>query len=740
MNSIARRSHGATGVLILLGITAYTTAADAPLFALVGIPIVLVSWRLTRDEEARPHLPRWLVNVLLFAAMGFAAWRGASRGPDVDSVAELVLLLLLIKLGDRRTPRDDAQVVTLAAFLGIAAVLTSSTFWVGIQVIAFIPVLIHAVMLHQLASGVRAARDAARSAGVAAGTVETVGARFASHLRRTTVAALAGTLAAGVGVFLFMPRGIGQDMFGQWVRSKTGAVTGFTDQVRLGSASGVISQSSEVVMDLRVRTRDGVRVGGAEPILYLRGAVLERYEDGVWAAREGATQRDPVPRQAGEPTTFGEDRAAADIVQIITLHNVGEDGVPLFTTWRPLSIDIRTKVKVHVDQSTRTVRMFPMQPRGLPSFEYAVGSASQEPRTIPVRRTRTGFANQRIADLARRVVTDAGEDPDPLTRPVDADGAAARVIQDWLRTSFGYTLTLREAPAGVDPIEHFLFDRREGHCEFFAAAMTAMCRAVGVNARMVVGYVAAEYNPSADVYTVRASNAHAWVEAELGVGRWRRYDPTPSAELTRLHRPAVGLWGRIRQWFDAIEFAWNSSVVSFDEAARSRVLGGGGGPAGGIIASVESLLWRLRAGGPRLFRSAALSGAVVFFGALVLGLTAVALLRRSGRGRGPRRWRWGLRRRAGGRGPDAALAARLARVRFYDRLLNLLSRRGHGKPSWRPPLEHAAIVRPDDAPLADAADTIARIFYAVRFGGRDLSEADERRAEAVLSAASRPRG
>jgi transglutaminase-like putative cysteine protease len=61
--------------------------------------------------------------------------------------------------------------------------------------------------------------------------------------------------------------------------------------------------------------------------------------------------------------------------------------------------------------------------------------------------------------------------------------------------------------------------------------MVALCRSVGINARMVAGYLAAEFDASTGRYIVRESNAHAWVEAELGTDRWRRYDPTPPATL-----------------------------------------------------------------------------------------------------------------------------------------------------------------------------------------------------------------
>lgn len=67
-----------------------------------------------------------------------------------------------------------------------------------------------------------------------------------------------------------------------------------------------------------------------------------------------------------------------------------------------------------------------------------------------------------------------------------------------------------------------------------------MCRTVGIDARVVTGYVAIDYNEATESYIVRASNAHAWVEAEVLPDRWRRFDPTPTADLVRIHEPPRG--------------------------------------------------------------------------------------------------------------------------------------------------------------------------------------------------------
>jgi hypothetical protein len=67
----------------------------------------------------------------------------------------------------------------------------------------------------------------------------------------------------------------------------------------------------------------------------------------------------------------------------------------------------------------------------------------------------------------------------------------------------------------LDPVEDFVRNHRCGHCESFAAATTLMLRRQGIPARLVVGYCGGEFNQLTKTYLVKASHAHAWVEAYL---------------------------------------------------------------------------------------------------------------------------------------------------------------------------------------------------------------------------------
>ncbi|MDR0311258.1 MAG: DUF3488 and transglutaminase-like domain-containing protein, partial [Acidobacteriota bacterium] len=120
-----------------------------------------------------------------------------------------------------------------------------------------------------------------------------------------------------------------------------------------------------------------------------------------------------------------------------------------------------------------------------------------------------------------------------ITHGYDRQYDSARAIETWLRSNYGYAdaiPSIYKVHESGDPLTVFLFDAREGNCEHFATAMTVMLRAIGIPARMTSGFLAGEYNPIGDSWTVRRKHAHAWTEAWFPPYGWIEFDATPFAE------------------------------------------------------------------------------------------------------------------------------------------------------------------------------------------------------------------
>jgi hypothetical protein len=127
-----------------------------------------------------------------------------------------------------------------------------------------------------------------------------------------------------------------------------------------------------------------------------------------------------------------------------------------------------------------------------------------------------GFSSG-VAEEARRVTAGA-------VTPYEV----ARRLQDYFRgPSFAYDLNV--APGhGVDAMERFLFQTRRGYCEQFAGTYAAMARAVGLPARVAVGFVPGTYQGDG-LYHVQGRDAHAWPEVYIAGYGWVAFEPTPGA-------------------------------------------------------------------------------------------------------------------------------------------------------------------------------------------------------------------
>ncbi len=123
----------------------------------------------------------------------------------------------------------------------------------------------------------------------------------------------------------------------------------------------------------------------------------------------------------------------------------------------------------------------------------------------------------RVSELAAQIVAQAG-----AQTPYDK----AKAIERWLRTYIQYNESIPAPPRGSDPIEWFLFDAREGYCNYYASAMILMLRAQGVPARMAAGFAQGTWEADRGVFLVRERDAHTWVEVYFPGYGWAEFEPT----------------------------------------------------------------------------------------------------------------------------------------------------------------------------------------------------------------------
>jgi hypothetical protein len=163
--------------------------------------------------------------------------------------------------------------------------------------------------------------------------------------------------------------------------------------------------------------------------------------------------------------------------------------------------------------------------------------------------------DSRIPRLAAQVAASAANNYD-----------RALALEGYLKSHYGYTLQLPRTQE-ADPLANFLFERKQGHCEYFASSMAVMLRTLRIPARVVNGFRSDEFNDVTGNYVVRAKDAHAWVEAYFPGYGWVTFDPTPGGAIASPQG-----WGRAMLYLDAAASFWREWVVSYD-ASHQYVLG-----------------------------------------------------------------------------------------------------------------------------------------------------------------------
>jgi hypothetical protein len=266
--------------------------------------------------------------------------------------------------------------------------------------------------------------------------------------------------------------------------------------------------------------------------------VYSRYEGGAW--RRSETTSLPV-RRAGFVHFVG-DAAVPDSTADITLE--AADHPALFTYGYPTLIEGPFAPVLSDGEGNLSLAR-----SGHPTLRYRLRFTADLPRRPRIgRRTGTedlafpeGYEDVRV--LAQEIGGGTGTDRE----------RAERIMRFFL-SGFRYTLS---DPASS--IREFLFRKRAGYCEHFAAGLSLLLRGAGIPSRVAAGYLGGEWNGVGKYLIVRQSDAHAWVEAWID-GCWVTLDATPPAGDSSPFRTRTGTIGLYADW---LRQRWDKYVVNY---------------------------------------------------------------------------------------------------------------------------------------------------------------------------------
>ncbi len=136
---------------------------------------------------------------------------------------------------------------------------------------------------------------------------------------------------------------------------------------------------------------------------------------------------------------------------------------------------------------------------------------------------------ERVRELAEEITIDA-QTPYEKTA----------LLQQYLQQTFPYTnqpdLTRITSP---DLVDGFLFEMKEGYCDYYSTALITMARSLDIPARWVKGYAPGEpaelpdnlplqqMNAISNIYTITNADAHSWAEVYFGEYGWIPVEATP---------------------------------------------------------------------------------------------------------------------------------------------------------------------------------------------------------------------
>lgn len=501
----------------------------------------LLAWRGWVTFRGNRMPPRWVL--LPIAALAMAAVLATFKtffGRDAG--VAMLSLLLTLKLLEMHAKRDLFVVIFLSFFLILASFFYSQSIGTALMTIAAVIAILTTQLSFQYT-----------------GIVPPL-------TKRLRYGATILSLAAPVTLVLFLlfPR-IQGPLWGMPGDAQAGR-SGMSDTMSPGNISQ-LALSDEVAF--RVKFKDAVP---ARQQLYWRGAVLGNYDGRTWSPLrlrgESSGLQGAIVR--GTPTRYQ-----------VTLEPHRQRW--LYALDIPASAPHLENNATKLSYDLQLVSSMPVYDRirydAVSHVDFDLQSNESPAQLRQWLGLPRGF-NPRTLEFAARLQAQGRSD-------VEAVNAALRFFRE---QNFRYTLA---PPAlGRHSVDEFLFDTRAGFCEHYSSAFVVMMRAIGIPARVVVGYQGGEINPTDDFMSVRQSDAHAWTEVWLEKRGWTRVDPTAAVAPERIEKnlttliprtllgglitldgtgnPWIAQLQKLRQKWDAANNAWNQWVLNYTPEMQKR--------------------------------------------------------------------------------------------------------------------------------------------------------------------------
>ena len=355
-------------------------------------------------------------------------------------------------------------------------------------------------------------------------------------------------------IFIIFPRfGLGFIS----LNTASSPITGFSDTVTLGDV-GKIKLNPAVVM--RVEYSKGGMKYKPESRIFWRGVVLDHYNGKTWTSTVD-TEFETRNRPGKGISLFRVHNPTEVVQQNIYMETFDAPylfthGIPLFVDGNFVHLEINKSFVFKTGDSRAGPRKYTLISEiSDPNVSYDIRGSDNDLFFLPNKFLQLPDTSYKTRNLAKS-----------LTQNATSSQERAENILDHF-ADFNYTLKMEKDPDKT-ALEHFLFKRKEGHCEYFASAMVILLRSAGVPARLVNGFMGVEWNELGDYLIVRQNHAHSWVEAYLPGKGWTVYDPTPpDPNLGNLNELNM-----LEKSLDFMRMSWQRYIIRYSVHDQVQVI------------------------------------------------------------------------------------------------------------------------------------------------------------------------
>ncbi len=508
-------------------------------------------------------------------------------------------------------------------------------------------------------------------------------------------------------VFIILPR-VQEGFFFRYGSALQQPVSGFSEEVNLGTF-GTIRQDHSPVM--RVALPDISARSQLPQRLYWKGLSYNHYDGTRWKSDPRAKKLIPT-HPYSEKVWFQRPQNAKDLLKQQFELRSSEYRV-LFGANVIRSAEGHF-LSLQYDRFTGNTEVI----LNLYSPYYTAFSDISQPPENVLQAEHNSYSETirefylQVPPLADRV--------NALAHQIDGDRnnvyETAVAVQNYLLQNYEYSLSVERTP-DLMPIEDFLFVNKAGHCEFYATSMALLLRILGIPTRVVNGFAQGRWNEFGNFFTVRQSDAHAWVEVYFPSYGWVTFDPTPPVAFGDTYQQFVegrSLIASIYLYTEHLRSKWNRYIVDYSKRDQVRLALGTFSATRSARRSVRYYIRRfrdsIRNGISQLsFRQIGSAAGVLLVFLFVMRLLMRALKL------------FHIRLPAFKKRPRSS---NKQVIRFYKTMLHILARKGISKHQAATPGEFVRHVTQHLPYYSQDVRHITDLYYAVRYGNSSLQPED----------------